>query len=43
MADLLGEPEVSIGEMLDRVAEWVAGGGRSLGKPTHFEEREGKF
>ena len=41
--ELFGQPEAGIDEMIDRVAEWVTGGGRSLGKPTHFEEREGKF
>ncbi len=40
---LFGKPEVGIEEMIDRVAEWVEGGGRSLGKPTHFEARDGKF
>lgn len=43
MEGLFGPAEVGIGEMMDRVAEWVAQGGRSLGKPTRFEEREGKF
>ena len=38
-----GAPEVGIAEMLDRVAEWVMAGGRSLGKPTRFEERDGRF
>ena len=40
---LFGAPQVQIGEMLDYVAEWVAQGGRSLGKPTHFENREGRY
>ncbi|HEV8196770.1 MAG TPA: NAD-dependent epimerase/dehydratase family protein [Gemmatimonadales bacterium] len=40
---LFGPPETGIGEMIDRVAEWVEVGGRSLGKPTHFETRDGKF
>jgi nucleoside-diphosphate-sugar epimerase len=43
MQGLFGMPSVGIELMLDRVAEWVLGGGRSLGKPTHFEERSGKF
>lgn len=43
MLQLFGEPEVGIEEMLDGVVDWVARGGRSLGKPTHFEEREGKY
>lgn len=38
-----GPLPVTIGAMLDRVAEWVEQGGRSLGKPTHFEARDGAF
>jgi nucleoside-diphosphate-sugar epimerase len=41
--ELFGKMPVGIDEMIDRVAEWVAAGGRSLGLPTHFEEREGRF
>jgi nucleoside-diphosphate-sugar epimerase len=40
---MFGVPEVGIEEMIGRVAEWVEQGGRSHGKPTHFEMREGKF
>lgn len=40
---LFGPPEVGISEMLDLVAQWVAEGGRSLGRPTHYESREGRF
>jgi nucleoside-diphosphate-sugar epimerase len=40
---LFGAPEVGIDDMISRVAEWVEQDGRSLGKPTHFEMREGKF
>lgn len=40
---LFGPPAVGINEMLDCVAEWVAQGGRSLGRPTHYGSREGKF
>lgn len=43
MEQLFGKPEVGIDAMLERVAEWVEQGGRSLGKPTHFEQREGRF
>jgi nucleoside-diphosphate-sugar epimerase len=43
MEERFGAPEVSIGAMLDLTADWVLGGGRSLGKPTHFEERSGQF
>ncbi|HSE53507.1 MAG TPA: hypothetical protein VLB00_15055, partial [Gemmatimonadales bacterium] len=41
--DLFGPPEMGIAGMLDLVAEWVAQGGRSLGRPTHYENREGRF
>jgi nucleoside-diphosphate-sugar epimerase len=40
---LFGIPEVGIDEMISRVAEWVEHGGRSLGKSTQFEMREGRF
>lgn len=42
-ASIFGEPPVALEEMIDRVAEWVLGGGRSLGRPTHFGERGGTF
>src|SRR5688572_8828251 len=40
---LFGPPAMGISGMLDLVAEWVAQGGRSLGRPTHYENRQGKF
>ena len=40
---LLGPPEVSLARLLEWVASWVARGGRSLGKPTHFESTDGRF
>lgn len=40
---LFGYPRVSLRQMLEWTARWVAQGGASLGKPTHFQEREGKF
>src|ERR1043166_1170985 len=43
MEALFGPPEVGVEEMISRVAEWVEQGGRSLGKPTHFSERQGRF
>ncbi|MCX7788518.1 MAG: NAD(P)-dependent oxidoreductase [Spirochaetes bacterium] len=42
-ASLFGYPRVTLVEMIDLVAEWVAKGGASLGKPTHFEVVDGKF
>jgi hypothetical protein len=40
---LFGPPTVSVTTMLDLIAAYVSGGGRLLGKPTHFETRDGKF
>jgi nucleoside-diphosphate-sugar epimerase len=40
---LLGPPEVTLARLLDWVATWVERGGRSLGKPTHFEVTDGRF
>jgi len=34
---------VSFNQMLEWTAHWVQSGKRSLNKPTHFEERAGKF
>jgi len=42
-ASLLGPPEVPLARLLDWVAAWVREGGRSLGKPTHFEATDGRF
>jgi nucleoside-diphosphate-sugar epimerase len=41
--ELFGRAEVPLERMIELVAEWVKRGGRSLGKPTHFEERDGRF
>jgi nucleoside-diphosphate-sugar epimerase len=38
-----GPPEVSIDDMIEATAHWVRLGGTTLGKPTHFETRDGKF
>jgi len=40
---LFGYPRVSVQEMIDLVAEWVANDGETINKPTHFQEREGAF
>ena len=40
---LFGYPDVSLGQMIEWVAEWVRIGGTTLRKPTHFEVRDGKF
>jgi len=39
----LGTPEVTTDRLLEWTAAWVAGGGRSLGKPTKFERVDGRF
>jgi nucleoside-diphosphate-sugar epimerase len=40
---LFGPPRVPQAAMIDWVADWVARGGPSLGKPTHFATRDGKY
>lgn len=40
---LLGAPRVPLETMIDWVADWVGRGQPSLGKPTHFETRDGKY
>lgn len=40
---LFGYPRVSLGQMIEWIAEWVRIGGTTLHKPTHFEVRDGKF
>lgn len=41
--ELLGPLRVETDRLIEWVAEWVMAGGRSLGKPTHFESRDGRF
>ena len=40
---LYGYPRVSLDQMIAWQADWLMQGGRSLGKPTHFEVNNGKF
>ena len=40
---LLGEPRVPLAAMLDWQADWISRGLPGLGKPTHFETRDGKY
>ncbi len=39
----LGPPAMPLETMLRLIAHWVKQGGRSLGKPTHFEVRDGNY
>jgi nucleoside-diphosphate-sugar epimerase len=41
--ELFGKPRVSIDEAIDRVAQWMEGGGPLLDKPTKFQVRDGSF
>jgi nucleoside-diphosphate-sugar epimerase len=43
MEELVGSPELPLQSLLDMVAQWVMEGKPLLGKPTHFETRDGAF
>ena len=43
MRSSFSPPEVTVQTMIEWTAEWIRAGGAMLGKPTHFEERAGKF
>lgn len=43
MFHMFGFPTVSADTMILWQAGWLSSGGRSLGKPTHFEERNGNY
>ncbi len=40
---LFGRPRVDAAQMIAWIADWISRGGETLGKPTHFEVRDGKF
>lgn len=40
---LFGYPRITTGQLIHWITDWVKRGGESLGKPTHFEVRDGKF
>lgn len=40
---LFGRPRTSYDQMIAWIADWVSRGGETLAKPTHFENRAGKF
>lgn len=41
--ETFGYPTVPVNTLIKWTVEWIQSGGRDLGKPTHFEEREGKY
>lgn len=41
--ELFGPPRVSPKQILDWIADWTMRGGETLAKPTHFENRAGRF
>ena len=41
--ELLGMPSVALNQIIEWTAEWMLKGGELLGKPTHFEVRDGKY
>ena len=40
---LFGRPSVGVPQLIEWTADWVSRGGATLGKPTHFESRDGTF
>jgi nucleoside-diphosphate-sugar epimerase len=40
---LFGAPRYQAAELIQAVAAWIQRGGEWLGKPTHFESRDGRF
>jgi nucleoside-diphosphate-sugar epimerase len=38
-----GPPTVDVDQLIRWVADWIARGGSTLGKPTHFEAADGRF
>jgi hypothetical protein len=40
---LFGYPRVGVAQLIGWIADWVQRGAATLGKPTHFEVRDGKF
>jgi uncharacterized protein YbjT (DUF2867 family) len=40
---LFGPPRVGADRLIDLTADWLLRDGATLGKPTHFEARDGRF
>jgi nucleoside-diphosphate-sugar epimerase len=41
--EILGHPRVDANQLIAWIADWISRGGATLAKPTHFEERAGRF
>ena len=40
---LFGYSRVTVIQMIEVLAKWIKQGGKTINKPTHFQEREGQF
>lgn len=40
---LFGYPQVTLKQMIEITANWLLTGGETINKPTHFQERKGKY
>ncbi len=40
---LFGHPNVSLQKMIEVIVAWLSEGGKTINKPTHFQERSGQF
>ena len=40
---IMGQPKIPVTRVIQWIANWIKKGGRMLGKPTHFEVRDGKY
>lgn len=43
LSRLFGYPRVTLKEMIEIIAAWLEEGGKTINKPTHFQERTGQF
>lgn len=41
--EIFGKPKVSVQTMIEVIGQWIKQGGKTLNKPTHFQERKGQF
>ena len=40
---LFGYPRVTVRDMIEMTVAWLYAGGKTINKPTHFQERKGQF